>query len=75
MAVWTVIFFWPLGIFAVISAARVKPSVDGGNLGAAQKASSRVKVFFWISLILLITFIILGIILAASAANTNNQYQ
>jgi hypothetical protein len=71
MAVWTVIIFWPLGIFAVISAARVKPSVASGNLAAAQKASSRVKVLFWISLILAI---IAYISVAASVANTNNQY-
>jgi TIR domain/Interferon-induced transmembrane protein len=68
MAVWSVFFCWPVGIFAVISAARVKPSVASGDLAAAQKASSRVKVLFWISLILLII-----IIVAASAASTNNQ--
>jgi hypothetical protein len=75
MAVWTVIFFWPLGIFAVISAARVKPSVASGDVAAAQKASSRVRVLFWISLILVIISIILVIVLAASAAKTNSQYQ
>lgn len=73
MAVWSVIFFWPLGIFAVISAARVKPSVASGDLAAAQKASSRVKTMFWISIALAVVFYI---ILAASVANTNtnNQY-
>jgi TIR domain/Interferon-induced transmembrane protein len=70
LAVWSVIFWWPVGIFAVISAARVKPSVASGNLAAAQKASSRVKVLFWISLIL----IIITIIFFANSANTNNQY-
>ena len=70
MAVWSVIFWWPVGIFAVISAARVKPSVADGNLAAAQKASSRVKVLFWISLILaIITYV------AVLVASTNNQYQ
>jgi hypothetical protein len=73
MAVWTVIFFWPLGILAIISAARVKPSVANGDLAAAQKASSRVKVLFWISAAIAVTIIII-VIVAANHHSSNYQY-
>jgi eukaryotic-like serine/threonine-protein kinase len=71
MAVWTIILCWPLGIFAIISAAQVKPSVASGNLAAAQKASSRVKVIFWISVVLWL--IIIGIVAAANASGPSYQ--
>ena len=67
MAVGALIFCFPLGIFAVIYAARVKPSVASGNLAAAQKASSRVKVMFWISVVVL-ALIIVGIVAGANAS-------
>ena len=73
MAVGTLIICFPLGIFAVIYAARVKPSVASGNLAAAQKASSRVKVLFWISVAILVALIIIGIV-AANQHSSNYQY-
>jgi eukaryotic-like serine/threonine-protein kinase len=72
MAVGTLIFCFPLGIFAVIYAARVKPSVASGNLAAAQKASSRVRVMFWISVVL--ALIIVGIVAAAMASRPSYPY-
>jgi Interferon-induced transmembrane protein len=73
MAVWSLIFFWPVGIFAIISAARVKPSVASGKPAAAQKASSRVKVLFWISVAIVV---VLAIIIGIAAAKSNSpSYQ
>jgi len=68
MAVWSVILFWPLGILAVMYANQVKPSVASGNLAAAQKASSRVTVMFWISVAIAIV-IALAIIGAATPSS------
>jgi len=59
MAVLAVIFCFPLGIFAIIAAAQVKPSVASGNLAAARKASSRVNVIFWISVAILVVVIVI----------------
>jgi hypothetical protein len=72
MAVGTLIICFPLGIFAVIYAARVKPSVASGNLAAAQKASSRLKVMFWISVVL--ALIIVGIVAGANASGPSYQH-
>ena len=72
MAVGTLIICFPLGIFAVIYAARVKPSVASGNLAAAQKASSRLKVMFWISVVL--ALIIVGIVAGANSSGPSYQH-
>ena len=72
MADGTLIICFPLGIFAVIYAARVKPSVASGNLAAAQKASSRLKVMFWISVVL--ALIIVGIVAGANASGPSYQH-
>jgi hypothetical protein len=61
MAVWTVILFWPLGIVAVVYATRVKPNVASGNLAAAQKASSRVTVMFWIGVAIFVVSALVAI--------------
>ena len=61
MAIVALIFFFPLGIPAVINAARVKPRLLMGDLAAARRASSNVKIFFWIFVALL------GIAIFASA--------
>ena len=75
MAVWTIILFWPLGIFAVMYATRVKPSVASGNLAAAQEASSRVKVMFWISAAIVAVLIIIGIAAASANSPSYQNYQ
>jgi len=65
MAIFSLLFFWPLGIAACVFAARVKPSLAIGDVQSALTASNRVKVFFWITLILFVVWFV--IVIAASA--------
>lgn len=53
MAIVALVIFFPTGIPAVINAARVKSQLLMGDLAAARKSSSSVKIFFWISVALL----------------------
>ena len=64
--------FWPLGIAACVFAARVKPALQIGDVTAAVKASNRVKLFFWISLAILVLYLI--IVIAGSAGSSNTGY-
>jgi Interferon-induced transmembrane protein len=67
LAIFAIFFFWPLGIAACVFAARVKPSLAIGDVQSALTASNRVKVFFWITLILAVLWIV---IIVAAAANS-----
>jgi Interferon-induced transmembrane protein len=49
MAIVALIIFFPLGIPAVVNAARVAPRQQMGDLAAARRSSANVKIFFWIS--------------------------
>ena len=71
MAVISVLCFWPLGIAACVFAAKVKPSLQGGDVATALKASSRVKTFFWISIAVLVVYVI---IIAAASAHSSPGY-
>lgn len=71
MAIISVLCFWPLGIAACIFAAKVKPSLQVGDVATALKSSSRVKTFFWISIAVLVVYII---IIAAASAGSNSGY-
>jgi hypothetical protein len=71
MAVISVLCFWPLGIAACVFAAKVKPSLQVGDVGTALKASSRVKTFFWISVAIFVLYLI---IIVAASAHSNSGY-
>ena len=71
MAIWALILCWPTGIPAVVYAARVNPRLGVGDLVSAQASSSRVKTFFWISLVVFVLFWIIAI--AASASNNSQN--
>ncbi|HUB39411.1 MAG TPA: TIR domain-containing protein [Streptosporangiaceae bacterium] len=58
MAIFALIFFFPTGIPAVVYAARVKPSLAASDLATAKKASSRVVMFFWISMAIVVLYVI-----------------
>jgi hypothetical protein len=58
MAILAVIFFFPTGIPAIVYASRVKPSLAADKLADARKSSSRVVIWFWVSLGILVLYII-----------------
>lgn len=59
MAVFSVIMCWPFGIAACVFAAKVKPALQLGDVATALRASSRVKLFFWISLAVFIVYLLI----------------
>lgn len=67
LAIISIICFWPLGIAACVFAAKVKPALQLGDVATALRASSRVKLFFWISVAILALYLI---IIIASAAGS-----
>jgi hypothetical protein len=71
MAVISVLCCWPFGIAACIFAAKVKPSLQVGDVATALKASNRVKTFFWISIAVLVVVIIIA---AASSSGSSSGY-
>jgi hypothetical protein len=50
MAIVALIFFFPVGIPAVIYASRARTSLEAGDLERARKAASLVKIFFWVTI-------------------------
>jgi len=70
MAVASLIMFWPIGIAALVFAARVNPSLSNQDFAGAQKSSSHVKTMFWISLGI---FAVLFIIIIAAGASSNSN--
>jgi Interferon-induced transmembrane protein len=68
LAILSIVFFWPLGIAACVFAAKVKPAVQTGDVAGALKASNRVKIFFWISLAILVLYLI--VLIAASSSSS-----
>ncbi len=71
MAIVALLCCWPTGIPAVVYASRVKPSLGTNDVATALKSSSRVKVFFWISLGLFVLFWLI-VIAAGSSSNSQN---
>jgi hypothetical protein len=69
MAILAIIVFFPTGIPAVVYASRVKPSLAANDLEAARKSSSRVVLFFWISVGIFILYII-GAVAGGSSSST-----
>jgi hypothetical protein len=68
LAILSILFFLPLGIAACVFAARVEPAVKTGDVAGALKASNRVKVFFWISLAILVLYLIVAIAASSSSS-------
>ena len=60
MAIVSAVLFLFTGIFAIINAARVRPALERGDTAAAEKASGRVKLFFWISVALFVLVVIIA---------------
>ena len=58
LAITSLFFFLPLGIAACVYAAKVVPALQVGDVTTALNASNRVKVFFWISLAVLVLSVI-----------------
>lgn len=54
MAIVALICFFPLGIPAVVYASRTRTSLEAGALESARKSASRVKIFFWITMVLVV---------------------
>ena len=69
MAVFALLFFFPTGIPAVVYAARVKPSLAAGDIATAQKSSSRVVVWFWVTMAIVILYVI-GIAAGSSSGSS-----
>lgn len=69
LAVLTVLCFWPLGIAACVSAARVKSALAVGDIQGALNASKRVMIFFFISL----GWTVLWLLILVSAAGGGGQ--
>lgn len=69
-AIISILCFWPLGIAACVFAARVKPALQIGDVTTAVNASNRVKLFFWISLAILVLYLIIVIASAAGSSST-----
>lgn len=67
------IFLCPIGIVALVNAARIGPSLQAGDLATAQRSSSRVKAMFWIAIALWVIVIIIEIIVAAAKGSNLNQ--
>jgi hypothetical protein len=59
MAVFSVVMCWPFGVAACVFAAKVKPALQLGDVATALRASSRVKLFFWISLAVFIVYLLI----------------
>jgi hypothetical protein len=59
LAILGVVFFFPTGIPAIVYASRVKPSLAANDLEAARKSSSRVLLFFWISIAIFVVYVII----------------
>lgn len=59
MAVISIFTCWPLGIWACVLAAKVKPALQLGDVATALRASSRVKLLFWISLAVFILYLLI----------------
>ena len=71
LAILALVCFWPTGIASIVYASRVKPQVAGNDLAAAQKSSSRVVLFFWISVgLLVLSFIAVA---ATSGSSTSDS--
>src|SRR6266487_1118099 len=61
LAIISILCFWPLGIAACVFAARVKPALQNGDVTTAVTASNRVKLFFWISIGVLVLYLFIVI--------------
>jgi Interferon-induced transmembrane protein len=61
LAILSIFLWWPLGIFACVFAARVKPALQIGDVTTALTASKRVLIFFWIAFALgILTWIMIA---------------
>ena len=54
MAIVALIFFFPVGIPAVIFASRARTSVQTGDMERARKSASLVKILFWVTVALVV---------------------
>ena len=54
----TVLCFTPTGVVAVVHAARVKPLLAAGQVGAARRASTLAARFCWVSLGVTVCFVL-----------------
>jgi uncharacterized integral membrane protein len=68
MAVVSAFLFVLIGIFAIINAARVRPALERGDVAAAEKASGRVKLFFWVTVGLSILVVIIAVSNSSSSS-------
>lgn len=66
----TWLFFWPLGIYSLVSAyLKVDPALYAGNVPEAQRQAGRVKTFGIVALCIGIAWLVIVIVISASAAN------
>jgi len=69
LAITSLFFCWPLGIAACVYAAKVNPALQVGDVTTALNASNRVKLFFWISLAILVLYLLIVIASAGSSGS------
>lgn len=70
LAIISILCFWPLGIAACVFAAKVKPALQVGDVTTAVNASNRVKLFFWISLAILVLYLLIVVANAGGSSST-----
>ncbi len=61
-----ILFFWPTGIAAVVYAARVNSRLALGDVAGAQEASRKAKMWCWVSFIVAIVVVVLGIVVTVA---------
>ncbi|MGE5689094.1 MAG: TIR domain-containing protein [Pseudomonadota bacterium] len=60
MAVISAFVFIPVGVFAIVSAARVGPALARGDIAEAAKASSLVRTLFWVSIAAFVVLLVIA---------------
>jgi uncharacterized membrane protein len=66
------IFFWPLGIAAIIKAVKVNQLAAAGDIAGAQAAADSAKKFGIICLVIGLVLCVCGVILNVVAFNSAN---
>jgi hypothetical protein len=73
-AILSILLFWPTGIAAVVYASRVDNLVVLGNIAAAQEASGKARLFSIISTVAFVIWLVIVIIVAATAGSVYRFY-
>jgi hypothetical protein len=61
-----ILCFWPTGIAAVVYAVKVNNKLALGDIAAAQEASRKAKMWCWVSFIVAVAALVIGILVAVA---------